>query len=400
MVTRVFLCSTEVFHRTLRFEGGKVMKRRVLIRTLPLGRNYGGIMQGYALQKAIQHLGHEAVTDTSYPTDWRRRIGKHVIAFKRSVAPTPWVFPELGAAVNAKLRRFVMDEVRTIDLYKGRLKPRSTTWSAFDTLMVGSDQVWRSAYANVGSYLLDFASEATGVRRIAYAGSFGTDTLDGYEDAMLPHYAKLAQAFDAITVREVSGLGLVHKHWGVEARHMPDPTLLLDVSRYEKLADRAKGEVNSGDYLASYFLDSSEVWDSFIADLASSLALVKLPIMPAPPSSVQEYVNNPSRFLKPSVEAWLLTIRDAQFIVTDSFHGVVFSILFNTPFLAVANMRRGYARFESVLREYNLMDRLHVASEPPHVASINRHPIDWGSVNAITRLLRERGTDFLTEVLS
>ena len=94
----------------------------------------------------------------------------------------------------------------------------------------------------------------------------------------------------------------------------------------------------------------------------------------------------------PSVTAWLRAFMDAEMVITDSFHGWVFSIIFNKPFWVIGNEERGLARFNSLLSMFELRNRLIKADRIPSDLSV---PIDWNKVNATRKYWQEKSSNFL-----
>ena len=101
----------------------------------------------------------------------------------------------------------------------------------------------------------------------------------------------------------------------------------------------------------------------------------------------------------PPVDDWLYNIQRAKFVVTDSFHGTVFSILFNKPFISIGNSKRGLARFQSLLGRFGLEDRLVQDVEFDDLLETMRRPIDYILVNSIIREERSKSIDFLIKAL-
>ena len=227
---------------------------------------------------------------------------------------------------------------------------------------------------------LDFWSDFPG-KRVAYAASFG-----GSEWIYTPEQERLcgalAKKFDAISVREASGVQLCKEHFGVEATHVLDPTLLLTVKDYESLLSRQQNATNT---LLAYILDTSLEKLTFLERMAKKYNL-ELKIKGA----------NDDISWDDSIEDWLSEIRDAAMVITDSFHGSVFSILFQRPFLSIVNKRRGAERFISLLSKLELEDRL---VDDVTTYELTDLTIDWSEVD--TRLVRERemSLEFLKDAL-
>ena len=143
---------------------------------------------------------------------------------------------------------------------------------------------------------------------------------------------------DAISIRESSGINLCKEYLNADSVNVLDPTLLVDKDDYIQLC--VDIPVVKERYLAAYVLDSSVEVDGIIAEEADKRELI-----------VRRYSADAKAEL--TVEEWISIFRDSSFVVTDSFHGTVFSILFEKPFRCVANKDRGNARFEDLLEKYS-----------------------------------------------
>ncbi|MBN2903995.1 MAG: polysaccharide pyruvyl transferase family protein, partial [Enterococcus sp.] len=200
--------------------------------------NYGGIIQNFALQQVLLKLGHEPLTfehDTCYSrTRWLLRTAKQILK-TRSLKGLP-VYPIYqGRVGNKNFIKFVLKNIRSVTVKD--FTPGLTQIYGLDAYVVGSDQVWRPAF-NLGPRLvnmfLDFAGDD--VKKISYAASFGCKEWEYTEEQEL-QCGKLAKRFDAISVREASGVDLCKEHFGVDATLVLDPTLLLDKEDYGKVCN-------------------------------------------------------------------------------------------------------------------------------------------------------------------
>lgn len=226
----------------------------------------------------------------------------------------------------------------------------------FDTFVVGSDQVWRRPYfindykSGIENAFLSFAKKWK-VRRIAYAPSFGVDYWE-YSTEESKYCAELLSEFDAISVRELSGVNLCNKYLGVKAKHVLDPTMLLDTKDYINLFQNENIPKSNGELL-TYILDETPTKDEYIKKIVSETGYT--------PFSV---ISHDFNKVKPSIETWLRGFYDAKLIVTDSFHACVFSIIFNKPFYIIGNPRRGVARIKSLLNLFGIDDKNKIIMEP------------------------------------
>lgn len=354
----------------------------VLIRTLDVyNGNYGGVLQAYALQTVLRDLGFDPVTDSSKRPGFRDHV-KGMFSRSRQNARAPK--PE-----SRLIHEFVDQRITTVELFGSSRSPRKSILERFDAVMVGSDQVWRQDYADVGEYLLDFIPARNRIRRVSYAASFGSD--HAQQLAGLQELAKFARRFDYLSVREVSAVDICQQLWGTTAVRVLDPTLLIHPSHLRELT--VEGSAPSAPFLFSYYLDPNGDDLGSVHRIADGLGLAFRSITPYT-DRTGEGVGSP--LLRPSVEEWLTGIANAEFVVTDSFHGVALSILFNKEFVAVANTSRGAARFTSLLSLFGLSERL-VDSVPQSAAGLE--PIDWERVNIELESQREDSRTFLNTAL-
>lgn len=364
---------------------------RICILTQPLGANYGGILQAYALQRVLKDMGHDVTTLRFSPqASWwvpsgakkivltlRRFLSKYLKGNKRIVycdpeAQTRYAFRELNRFINENIKHLNVKPPLTQD-----------ELPAFDAFVVGSDQVWRPVYSPcLPNFYLDFLSESS-VKRIAYAASFGVDTWEA-DESTTTRLQVLAHKFDAISVREESGIALCREHLGVQADLMPDPTLLLSADDYLALCTAPQNECE--DYIAAFFLDQDESERSFVDHLSKQL---KLPV---------RYIGNFDWVTGvDSIESWILGISRARFVVTSSFHGTVFSLLFRKEFLSIINRERGASRFESLMKTVHLEDRL-LDKTQLGASPIERPDIPWDIVSTALDQMRQKGIRFLRSI--
>ena len=354
---------------------------KIGIFTQPLKSNYGGILQNYAMQVVLKRLGHEAWTLDYLRFTWwywleillKVTILK-CLGRKSKYPPNPATVQRL----ETPLRRFAQ---KYIQLTQPRVKylNKSILQSyGFDALLVGSDQTWRPKYNRIYDMYLQLA-EGMNVRRVAYAASFGTDQWE-YTPKQEKECARLVKQFDAVSVREASGVGLCREHFSVEATHVLDPTLLITTDDYNELCkDIEKREP----FVFAYILDITE---QKVAEIKAFAATQGLPYFI---KSAETGISDVD-----SIELWLSYFRDAAYVITDSFHGTAFSINYNKEFFVFLNGQRGNSRFVSLLSLFNLKDRV-VTLVSPEIPEIN-----WDEVNYMLNSERERCKKWLETALN
>ena len=332
---------------------------KIGILTLPLHTNYGGILQAYALQTILKDMGHDVkVIDGGIHNVpiWKMiiRYVKQIIKCSKNI--------KNEQIYGFQIRKFVK---QNIDLLPSKY---CFTNDTFDAIIVGSDQVWRQAYTeNIEYYFLDFAKEWN-IKRIAYAASFGIDFWD-YSVEKTELCKELLSLFNYVSVREESGIRLCKEYFNTEATMMLDPTLLLTTEYYRAIGKKNKVKIKGK--LLSYILDATEEKYKVLNSMKEAY-------------NVDSYSLNTQSSLfnqYPTIEYWIDGFSKAEYVFTDSFHGCVFSLIFNVPFIVYGNKERGMARFTSLLKLINLEDRLIFNIED--LPKTMFKPINWKSVNEI-----------------
>ena len=378
----------------------------ILILTQPLHTNYGGLLQAYALQQILKGMGHDVVTDRlgvvrKLPL-WNRalRFLYHAVQFcilkNYRYYPYRYLFVSFDKESKAKRSisintdRFVNTHIDTIDLLTRSNESVIDAVRQFDAIVVGSDQVWRATMSDIPTYFLSF-TKAINVKRIAYAASFGTDDLNEYSKMDMKIASESIKLFDAVSVREKSGVHLCRDYFKMDAVHVLDPTMLLSKDDYLKLIEE-EDKPCSENILLTYVLDRTQEKNDIIQRVGEALHLTS-----CENGAVKYFSNvvesNVSECIYPSVSRWVAGFRDAQIVVTDSFHGTVFSIIFNKPFVAILNSKRGSSRFISLLSVLGLENRL--ISTTNDLLEEHLKPIDYTEVNKILNDWRYLSISFM-----
>lgn len=371
---------------------------KIGILTLPLHTNYGGILQAYALQTVLERMGHEVVVFDTPKKMWLSRLANmffRTCTFLKQENKCNLLFASRGnlqqAVISHDIVSFLKNQIKRREVACfDELKPDD-----YDAIVVGSDQVWRPIYFPawngqlIENAFLAFAQDWN-IKRIAYAASFGTDNWE-YSDEQTKKCGKLLKDFDAVSSRETNGVKLCKMKFDVNAQHVLDPTMLLDIEDYKCLFKKANTPKSRGTLL-NYVLDATEKINNLIDNVAIEKHLIPFA------------VNNPfehdgtkslQQRIKPSVETWLRGFYDAEFVITDSFHACVFSILFKKQFVVVGNKERGMSRFESLLKMFGLEDRL--VDESTEIEKLKF--IDYIEVFKKLDVLRSKSIGFLKQNL-
>ena len=372
---------------------------KIGILTLPLHTNYGGILQAYALQTVLERMGHEVfVFDRPYliirsklknSLIFTKHIIKKILGMK-----TSFVNPEkYNERENAKRRYtnvFIQKYIkrRLIKNYC-QIKPHD-----YDAIVVGSDQIWRRRFMPYQDVKIAFLNFTKGydIKRIAYAASFGIDYWDFTEKDTNIIKDSILQ-FDAVSTREDSGVSLCKQYLGYNnAIQVLDPTLPLERKDYESLIGNNDNTYKPKGHLMLYILNYTDEKKQYISQVSNRLNL-----KPFETNSKYEVKGaSLEEIVQPPVEQWLRSFRDSSFVITDSFHACVFSILFHKPFIVIGNKSRGLARFDSLLSLFELEDRLLIDT---YDVSLCNKDINWEKVDPKLDKLRADSKSFLEKSL-
>ena len=218
----------------------------------------------------------------------------------------------------------------------------------FDGYIVASDTLWYyDAMINQGyTFLLDFASDDK--RKISYATSFG-NTKRFFPDSEIPYAKYLMNRFDSVSVREFEGVKICKNVFEVDATQVMDPVFLCDQSNWEMLANNAERKTQ-GKFLFSYMLDPNPEKALALQNLSKKIKL-KLVTITDRQNNAEERENilkDCGIISKATIEEVIFHLKNASYIVTDSFHGFCFSLIFNKQFAVLVNRTRGSSRFDTL----------------------------------------------------
>lgn len=380
---------------------------KIGILTQPLRNNYGGLLQNYALQTVLKRMGHEVWTiDRDVKANIFIKYGSIVKRIflrliNKDVKVRVWMKKNELRLISKHTRHFIEKNINaTTKIYSTRQLNKIVEGDNFDVIIVGSDQVWRPLFSpNIFDYFLEF-SEKMNIKRVAYSASFGVDLWEFSEDETRK-CSKLAKKFDAISVREDTGVKLCKDNLKVHAEHTLDPTMLLDKNNYLELIKSEKSPSNQGK-LFVYILDKNDKKNNIISIVSQAKGLETFEVMPE--IKAEKYYGkikniNIEKCIYPPVEQWIKAFHDAEFVITDSFHGTVFSIIFGKPFISIVNNNRGSSRFYSLLKIFNLEER--AITNISHLSDeLLNNKIDFSKVNQKIILEQGKSMRFLYEYLT
>lgn len=340
------------------------------ITTFHWATNYGAVLQAYALQQALKSLGHNVDIINYKPSQFDFSLIKFIYRkdFLHPVNFWKAIYKEIF--IN-RFRKQYLDLTQRFSSLE-ELKKKSLK---YDALVTGSDQVLNPYFLLHGekngstAYFLDFCSKNC-TKRISYASSFGVTE---YPEELVNLVVPLIKQFDAISARENSGIEIFRKLGAINPQVVCDPTLLHDKSFYDKLISKDLLEPLT----RTYFLRNEE------NDIIRVLNGV-----PAIPIESK------------GIDNWLNSIRSSSHIITNSFHGVVFCILYEIPFTVLLKSKENEGmndRFFTLLEPLNLTKCIHTFSE---FKNLNKYSsIDWQYTRNRLYEIRQNGWDFLKGAL-
>ena len=363
--------------------------------TQPLHNNYGGLLQAYALQKVVKSFGFEVATNRIKLQDNKKNI-RRILSFVKSkiknivykILPKKNVSVDVWKIISRNTSQFVDKYIHTeiTDRLSRKIAKK------YDIFIVGSDQVFRKRWSQVTKYFLEDLKRRSDKTKIVYAASFGTDDLSEWTEYDIKKCKKLVPKFKAVSVREDTGIGIMKDYFNIVAEHVLDPTLLLNKEDYLQVIDK-EDEHRRNKIMMTYILDKTDGKTEIIELVKNKLGLEALEVMPKEKYCAE--TTDIENCVYPSVSKWISGFRDAEFVVTDSFHGTVFSIIFNKPFICISNGLRGITRITSLLKIFDLENRLITSKD--NFSETLLCPINYDNVNSIWNQWNTKSMNFLRD---
>ena len=349
--------------------------KKVGIMTFNNSYNYGAALQAYALKEAVNMLGYEAsVIDYTIVDDYNRYSHK-ILSSGLKIAPV-----KIKDYISNKRRMYAFSTFRrnNFNLSKDSFfdyDDLSKLNDSYDIFIVGSDQVWNLNLTNGihNNFLLSFTADNK--LRIAYAASLGKGERTFYDNADLlrPYLSR----FHAISCREESGAQLLTEITGRDVPVVLDPTLLHDSAFYKNISLEYKNKKEK--YILVYSM-GSKIPKEYIFKLARKKHLkIKY-------SSRLFHMGLSERFSHSGPAEFIDLVANAEYIITSSFHGTVFSILFKKQFCVYS---KNDNRIQPILTRFGLLDR--ILSENFNIDKA----INYKKVFDLIELERKRSFDFL-----
>lgn len=374
------------------------MTKKIAIVTFSYSnKNYGQVLQAYALQHYLDLCGHDA-----YIIDYKAGALERSCPAFNQLARIKWRFKMLPllkqyvqrkhdkreSLYNSNTRHFVEFRKKYIKYTKVKYETfceLQKNTPVADVYITGSDQTLSRCVPNSLVYMLGFVDSS--YKKIAYAASFGRKSLQPFE---IKDYRRCLAEYSAIGVREDTGVGICQSLGLDSAVFVPDPTILLKPENWRALSDGHN----------PFRTDKKKVFiyccymplDAFV-DKYSDMEDFEIVIASVGDNCMSERVS------ELSLESWIAAIDNADYVITNSFHATMFSLYLNTKFVVFGYTGNGSAmnaRLESILPMVNLRERFQsLSKKPSDVLDVLRKDIDWGLVNTKLVEMRSVGEGFL-----
>lgn len=346
--------------------------KKIATITFHWAKNYGAVLQAFALQKYLKKLGFE--TEILDYVPFRTMILDIVLAIKKG-----------DFAFFRRVKKFKKFRKNELSLSKKKFYNNKSLFKVADkylAIITGSDQVWNKSFTKRGegkptlSYYLNFAKDKT--KRISYATSFGTNKLDEEMKKLIKPELK---KFSSISVREKDSVSMLDEI-GIHSQTVVDPTLLLLAQDYEILADKSKDSQCEDVFV--YILHSNQI----TAENISNYICEKI------------YKCDCKNITYCDVYQWIKKIKSSKFVVTNSFHGTVFSLIFHKPFLTVEIPKSGMnSRLTTLLKDVSLEERFVNEFNINNIDLLLKNEINWEEVDRCLSEKRVLSQRFLEESL-
>lgn len=369
-----------------------------------INSNYGTLLQAYATQQVFEGLGFETniLYYTSNPLkDFYRIFNIPFLKTKLKAVNVRLItrirYPLIYKNVQIREKAFMNFRKTALKITpKFESKSQLSDFvSRCDGVILGSDQVWNPQNLEMDYYTLNFVPE--NIPKIAYAPSFGVDEIPGRQIRRTEKYLK---RINFISVREIAGAGIVKKLIGKSVPVVCDPTALLTANQWEQMMS-AKKYIRDK-YVFCYFLGANETYRKF-AEKVSALKGYKIVAL----QHLDEFVKSDLNFgdivpydVDPS--DFVSLIANAEMVLTDSFHGTMFSLYFHKDFFTFNYDIQGSknsvnSRIDSIMDIMDIKDRRLSGTEA--VEDCMERQIDWENIDFRLNNFRKESMDYIQNAL-
>lgn len=354
--------------------------------------NYGACLQAHALQTAIENLGFQCdIINFTEPLGYPKNTVKDRL---KTIPAVKEIYARLKPSVRKSYgveKKFILFRKKYLNISSREYRTTADIKKnppVYDAYVCGSDQIWNPKLygRNNSVYFLDFAPK--GKRRIAYAPSIG---LHEFPHEYADDFKNLVDKMDTVSVREAEGKKIVDELTHKTARVVLDPTLLHNSAYWSKLTRSAEIDVP---FIFCYVFGDKPYMHEVIEQLQSETGyLIVYTDVTKWGSKIRN--SEPASGVGPSEFLWL--IKNAEFVITDSFHATAFSLNFNTPFYTMlrnddSDKMNMNSRIYSILEKVGLESRIVSSKTIPEKMN---YTVDFSEANKKLQECREQDINFL-----
>lgn len=363
---------------------------KIGVLSLPLNWNYGGILQQYALSEYLRKKNFT-------PILFSRRANRKSF-FKLILVKTKWNIIKILNKLNTlnflpliateSFKKKYLTNI-TKDFFSSEEISSFIKRNEINHFIVGSDQIWNvGATPSIHDSFLGFVDKDKNNVLASYAPSFAHDDWK-YSAKQTIDSKILLKNFSFISVRETSGVELISKHFEVNSIRVLDPTFLLDLKDYHKLLENKNiNNYKNKKTIFSYIFENGVERTKIITKNAKKNNLETISFCGL--NNISNLIKNNN--MNYSVESWLYSLKNSSFVITDSFHGMVFAIIFKKNFYVLLNQRNGTSRINSLLKDLGLESRI---IDDLDQIQYDSSGIDWNSVEIRLEKLKLISMNFL-----
>lgn len=372
--------------------------------------NYGSLLQAFALQHYLENKGYE-VENISIDKIKKDLDKRKISYFIKEAKDLSIILNKAGRIKKMILRKvdksynlvLAKREKRVSSFRNSRItiskpmdwKELSEFCGTRDAVLVGSDQLWLPSNIVADYYTLSFVPDS--VNKVAFSTSFGVSDLS---DKFASKAKTFLKRFDAISVREKTGKRIIDR-LGLDSTVVCDPTMLLTKEQWREAIPEK--DIIGEEYIFCYFLGTKPEHRDLAKRLKERTGLKVVALI-----HCEQYVRNDGDYadITPydiGPEEFVNLIRNAKYILTDSFHGTVFSIIHNKNFFTFIR-HSDEETLSTNSRIYDMADTLGIRDRVKRgnedVESLMKENIDYNAINEKVAELREASRDYLLNALN
>ena len=358
--------------------------------------NYGSVLQAFALQKTCEGMGVETeIIDYTFPNKFHRN-NPYVLDQDKISYESKWIKLLFGWALlrqHRGIRSFIRNYQRLTPHKYNSPEALKKDAPQYDVYISGSDQLWSPRHCNGDpAFMLDFAPDSA--RKISYASSIGS--LDIPKE-LEPQYCSLLSRYSQLSVREKSGVEIIKKFTRKEVRSVLDPTLLLNHNAWNKIAvpKRLVKKKYILCYLLNYSFNAFPYADNLVGHIQKETGYEVVRVA-RPPHHLT--IRHNHYRIGASPEEFLALVRDAEIVVTTSFHGTAFALNYGRPVFSVIKDRGSHdCRQSDLLRQLGLEQQIITINDD--YPSASRAFYDYTKEQEALEKLREYSISYLNNAI-